>query len=128
MAEVARMFQVSPKRLETWKGEWRAKGELAFPGNGSRPQSKLDADQIAQLERKIGQQAMEIEFLKKALRRFREHPLPVVGNGEIRRMESLHISAKADDKCRAATLRGHWDQRKRKGGHPLSLTLRARGA
>jgi len=24
---------------------------------------------------------MEIEFLKKALRRFREHPLPVVGNG-----------------------------------------------
>ena len=33
------------------------------------------------LERKIGQQAMEIEFLKKALRRFREHPLPVVGNG-----------------------------------------------
>jgi transposase-like protein len=37
IAEVARMFQVSPKRLETWKGEWRAKGELAFPGNGSRP-------------------------------------------------------------------------------------------
>jgi hypothetical protein len=33
------------------------------------------------LERKIGQQAMEIEFLKKALRRFREHPLPVVANG-----------------------------------------------
>jgi transposase len=82
MAEVARMFQVSPKRLETWKGEWRAKGELAFPGNGSCPQSKLDADRIAQLERKIGQQAMEIEFLKKALRRFREHPLPVVANGK----------------------------------------------
>ena len=65
ITEVARMFQVSPKRLETWKGEWRAKGELAFPGNASRPQSKLDADRIAQLERKIGQQAMEIEFLKK---------------------------------------------------------------
>jgi len=81
IAEVARMFQVSPKRLETWKGEWRAKGELAFPGNGSRPQSKLDADRIAQMERKIGQQAMEIEFLKKALRRFREHPLPVAANG-----------------------------------------------
>ena len=81
ITEVARMFQVSPKRLETWKGEWRAKGELAFPGNASRPQSKLDADRIALLERKIGQQAMEIEFLKKALRRFREHPLPVVANG-----------------------------------------------
>jgi len=81
MAEVARMFQVSPKRLETWKGEWRAKGELAFPGNGSQPQAKLDAEQIALLERKVGQQAMEIEFLKKALRRFREHPRPVVANG-----------------------------------------------
>jgi len=81
IAEVARMFQVSPKRLETWKGEWRAKGELAFPGNGSQPQAKLDAEQIALLERKVGQQAMEIEFLKKALRRFREHPLPVVANG-----------------------------------------------
>ena len=81
IAEVSRMFQVSPKRLETWKGEWRAKGELAFPGNGRQPQTKLDAEQIALLERKVGQQAMEIEFLKKALRRFREHPLPVVANG-----------------------------------------------
>ncbi len=54
-----------------------------FPGNASRPQSKLDADRIAELERKIEQQAMEIEFFKKALRRFREHPLPVVGNGNV---------------------------------------------
>jgi transposase len=81
MAVVARMFQASPKRLESWKGEWRAKGELAFPGNGSQPQAKLDAEQIALLEPKVGQQAMEIEFLKKALRRFREHPLPVIANG-----------------------------------------------
>ena len=81
MAEVARMYQLSPKRLETWRGEWRAKGELAFPGNGARPQAKLDAERIPELERKIGQQAMEIDFLKKALRRCRELPLPVVGNG-----------------------------------------------
>jgi hypothetical protein len=37
---------------------------------------------VAQLERKIGLQTMEIDFLKKALRRFREHPLPVGGNGK----------------------------------------------
>jgi transposase len=82
IAEVARMYQLSPKRLETWKGEWRAKGELAFPGKSARPQSRLDAERIAELERKIGQQAMELDFLKKALRRFRDRPLPVIANGE----------------------------------------------
>ena len=81
MAEVARMYQLSPKRLETWRSEWRAKGELAFPGKGAQPQSKLNADRISELERKIGQQTMEIDFLKKVLRRFREHPLPVAVNG-----------------------------------------------
>lgn len=82
-AWVARNYQLSPRRLEVWKSEWRAKGELAFPGIGTRPQPKLDAERIAELERKIGQQAMEIDFLKKALRRFREQALPIVGNGAI---------------------------------------------
>ena len=81
MAEVARQYQLSPKRLETWKGEWRAKGELAFPGKGARPQAQLESERIAILERKIGQQTMEIDFLKKVLRRFKEHPLGVVANG-----------------------------------------------
>ena len=31
MAEAARMYQLSSRRLEVRKGEWRAKGELAFP-------------------------------------------------------------------------------------------------
>jgi transposase len=81
MAEIARTCQLSPKRLEAWRSEWRAKGELAFPGKGSRPQAKLEAERIAELERKVGQQAMEIDFLKKALQRFREHPLAVAANG-----------------------------------------------
>ena len=81
MAEVARMYQVSPNRLEAWRGEWRAKGELAFPGHAGRLQSSLDAERIPELERKIGQLTMENDFLKKALRRFRELPLAAVGNG-----------------------------------------------
>src|ERR1700751_1142425 len=80
-AWVARNYQLSPKRLEVWKSEWRAKGELAFPGKGARPQARLDSERIAVLERKIGQQTMEIDFLKKVLRRFKEHPLGVVANG-----------------------------------------------
>jgi transposase len=83
MAEVARMYQLSPKRLEVWKGEWRAKGELAFPGKGARPQARLDVERIAELERKIGQQTMELDFLKKALRRFREQPLLAAANGKV---------------------------------------------
>ncbi len=83
IAHVAREYQVSPKRLEVWKGEWRARGELAFPGHGVRVQAKLDAEKIPELERMVGQQAMEIDFLKKALRRFREQPLPMVVNGGV---------------------------------------------
>src|SRR5580700_10223567 len=93
MAHVAREYQLSPKRLEVWKGEWRAKGELAFPGQGGRPQA--DAERMALLERKIGQQTMEIDFLKKALRRFREHPLPVGGSGKA---ASLSKSSKPSKK------------------------------
>jgi transposase len=95
MAHVAREYQLSPRRLEVWKAEWRAKGELAFPGQGGRPQAKSDAERMAQLERKIGQQTMEIDFLKKALRHFREHPLPVVGNGNA---ASLSKSSKPSKK------------------------------
>src|SRR6201982_936673 len=81
VAEVARQYQLSPKRLETWKGEWRAKGELAFPGKGGRPPARPGSERVAVPERKIGQQTMEIDFLKKVLRRFKEHPLGVVANG-----------------------------------------------
>jgi transposase len=100
------MYQLSPKRLETWKGEWRAKGELAFPGKSARPQSRLEAERIAELERNIGQQAMELDFLKKALRHFREQPLPVVANGDA---SSIRKSGKRSKRgaavnrlCRAA--------------------------
>ena len=34
--EIARKYQLSPKLLERWRGEWRARGELAFPGSGRR--------------------------------------------------------------------------------------------
>ena len=68
VGEVARTYQVSPKRLETWRGEWRARGEqLAFPGHAAQSQAKVDGQRIPELERKIGQQAMEIDFLKKVL-------------------------------------------------------------
>src|SRR5438128_380432 len=34
--EIARKYQLSPHLLERWRGEWRARGDLAFPGIGRR--------------------------------------------------------------------------------------------
>jgi transposase len=82
--EIARKYQVSPHLLERWRGEWRAKGDLAFPGTGRRGAAFLgvdDARRIAELERKIGQLTMENDFLKKALQHFREHHPPAVVSG-----------------------------------------------
>jgi len=82
--EVARKYQVSPGLLERWRGEWRAKGDLAFPGmgrGGVGMPAVEEARRIAELERKIGQLTMENDFLKKALQHFREHHPPAVVNG-----------------------------------------------
>jgi len=84
ISEIARKYQLSPKLLERWRGEWRAKGESAFPGIGHRGVSGPaldDARRIAELERKIGQLTMENDFLKKALQHFRVHHPPAVVNG-----------------------------------------------
>ena len=84
IGEIARKYQLSPKLLERWRGEWRAQGDLAFPGIGRRGASMPaveDARRIAELERKIGQLTMENDFLKKALQHLREHHPPAVVNG-----------------------------------------------
>jgi transposase-like protein len=84
ISEVARQLELSPKLLERWRGEWAARGEMAFPGIGRRnlPTGLSELGRIAELERKIGQLTMENDFLKKALQHFRDlHPLAVV-NGE----------------------------------------------
>ena len=82
--EIARKYQVSPKLLERWGAEWRAKGDLAFPGIGRRGASLPAVDdgrRIGELERKIGQLTMENDFLKKALQHFRDHHPPAVVSG-----------------------------------------------
>ncbi len=84
LGEVARQLELSPNLLQRWRGEWRARGELAFPGIGQRgvaaPLTELQG--VAALERKIGQLTMENDFLKKALQHFRDHHPPAVASGE----------------------------------------------
>ena len=82
--ELARKYQLSPKLLERWRGEWRARGDAAFPGNGRRGAGLPaldDAHRIAELERKVGQMTMENDFLKKALQHLKDHHPPAVVNG-----------------------------------------------
>jgi transposase-like protein len=65
IGEMARKYQLSPKLLDRWRGEWRAKGESTFPGIGRRDAGGRMAD----LERKIGQLTMANDFLKRTLQR-----------------------------------------------------------
>lgn len=81
--QVARRLELSPRMLEKWRVEWRARGEQAFPGKGNRNSGAPASDErrLAELERKIGQLTVENDFLKKALGHFREHHPPAVVNG-----------------------------------------------
>lgn len=69
IAEVARAFEVNPNVLHRWRREFREGPGNAFPGLGKK---RWDDTQQASLERKIGQQTLEIDFLKSCLQRIEE--------------------------------------------------------
>ena len=69
IGEVARALEVNPNVLSRWRREFRQGLGNAFPGNGKQRWSE---GRIAELERKIGQQALEIDFLKGCLQRIEE--------------------------------------------------------
>jgi transposase len=64
VAEVARACEVNPNVLHRWRRELREQGTQAFSGNGK---SRAEENQVAALERKVGRQAMEIDFLRRCL-------------------------------------------------------------
>jgi len=69
VAEVARAFEVNPNVLHRWRREFRQGPGNAFPGLGKR---RWEEGRVAQLERKVGQQTLEIDFLKGCLQRIDE--------------------------------------------------------
>src|SRR6478752_3883796 len=69
IAEVARGLAVNPNVLHRWRREFRAGQGNVFLGNGKQRWSE---GRVAELERKIGQQALEIDFLKGCLQRIEE--------------------------------------------------------
>ena len=69
IAEAARALEVSPNVLHRWRKEFRQGCGNAFPGNGK---PRWSEGRIAELEQKVGQQTMELDFLKKCLQRVEE--------------------------------------------------------
>jgi transposase len=78
MAEVARGLEVSPNLLHRWRKEFRQGPGNAFPGNGK---ARWAEGRVADLERKVGQQVLEIDFLKGCLQRIEERRMLQVLTG-----------------------------------------------
>src|SRR6516165_11099981 len=69
IAEVARACEVNPNVLHRWRRELRDYGAKAFSGNGK---NRAEENRLAELERKVGRQAMEIDFLRRCLQHVEE--------------------------------------------------------
>src|ERR1700687_1845527 len=69
LGEVARALEVNPSVLHRWRREIRQGPRNVFPGHGKHRWPEL---RLADLERKIGQQTLEIDFLKGCLQRIEE--------------------------------------------------------
>ena len=75
LAEAAREHQVLPASIVAWRKTVEEYPESAFQGNGNPYTAEA---KIAELERMVGQQAMEIALLKKVLSWYAGH-VPVLG-------------------------------------------------
>jgi transposase len=69
IAAVARSCEINASLLHRWRRDFRQRPEYAFPGLGTK---RADEYRVAELERKVGQQALEIDFLKRCLQRIEE--------------------------------------------------------
>src|ERR1700689_1948273 len=67
--EEAPAFEINATLLHRWRKEFRHGPGNAFPGVGKR---RWEETRVAQLERKVGQQTVEIDFLKGCLQRIED--------------------------------------------------------
>lgn len=85
---LARSLEVNREDLHRWSRDVEKFGARAFPGVG---QKRVEETRIAELERKIGQQVLEIDFLKRALQHVDEQ----------RRLRAASFGASATSKSSA---------------------------
>ena len=78
IVEAARALEVNANVLRRWREEFRKAADNAFPGNGNHLKPE---DRVAELERKIGQQVLEIDFLKGCLQRIEQQRMLQASTG-----------------------------------------------
>lgn len=69
VTEVARACEVNANVLHRWRRELHEFGSRAFAGPGRR---RVEEQRVAALERKVGQQALELDFLRGCLQHVEE--------------------------------------------------------
>jgi len=73
IAEAARALEVNLNVLHRWLREFRKGPGNVFPGNGK---PRWSEGRMAELERKVGQQTLEVDFLKGWLQSIEEQRMP----------------------------------------------------
>jgi transposase len=62
--ELSSKFEIHPNQISTWKSEFLANASSVFEGGNSKPKEGADAEKLYKV---IGQQKVEIDFLKEVL-------------------------------------------------------------
>src|SRR5882757_6362950 len=91
VAEVARAFEINSNLLHRWRSEFQHGPGNAFPGIGKR---RWEETRVAQLERKVGQQTVEIDFLKGCLQRIEERRMLQALTGRPRPTSTSRIKSR----------------------------------
>jgi hypothetical protein len=88
-------FEINAGLLHRWRKEFQHGPGNAFPGIGKR---RWEETRVAQLERKVGQQTVEIDFLKGCLQRIEEQRMLQALTGKPRPVSSFKTRSRKASK------------------------------
>lgn len=85
VASIALALGCPQRRIYYWQEQWRRRGEgwaeLKHRHRQRRRPPPGSAERTAELERLVGQQQADLDFLREALRRIEQARQPIVGRG-----------------------------------------------